>query len=102
MPWTAPRGAPRPRRSRMPETRLAVRPILLAALGLAGGIAAAIGVVVIVLRLQGLPLGGPAVVRPVPIAGSSSDPTTLVTTVPTLQAAPQPDLANYRAEEARE
>ena len=85
----------------MPEARLPVRRILMAALGIAGGIAAAIAVVVVVLRTHGLPLGGPAVTRPMPLEVSQGERSTLALTVPMLQAAPQPDLARYRADEAR-
>jgi len=84
----------------MPEDRLPVARILLAALALTCGIAAAIGVVFAVLGARGLPPGGPAVARPVPPGASRAEPSTLAQATPMLQAAPQPDLARYRAEKA--
>jgi len=84
----------------MPEDRLPVARILLTALAIAGGIAAAIGVVIAILGAHRLPLGGPAVARPAAATTTQAESSTLAQAVPMLQAAPQPDLARYRAEKA--
>ena len=84
----------------MPEGRLPVARILLAALAIAGGIAAAIGVVAAILGAHRLPLVGPAIARPAAPVVARAESSTLAQAVPMLQAAPQADLARYRAEEA--
>lgn len=75
----------------MRDDALPIRRIVFIGLGIAGGVAIAIGVVLGFLSHRHIPDGGDPVARPSQLGGGS----------PMLQTAPQLDLASYREEKSR-
>jgi hypothetical protein len=85
----------------MPEERLPVARILQAAGAIAGAIGTALLVVLAILLGRGLPFGGIAVRPPAAPASAIPAPAPLAQAAAPLQAAPQTELARYRAEKTR-
>jgi len=76
----------------MRGAELPVGRIALAGAAVAGTVLGAVGVVLLWLHAHELPAGGERPAQTVVLVGAG----------PALQSAPQPDLARYRAEKARE